>query len=53
MTIWGAALTWLWSMISTGVQAWAPARASTSRAKGAITASVSMSGLPSSRLIHW
>ena len=53
MTLWWAALTWLWSMISTGVQAWAPARASTSRAKGAITASVSMSGLPSSRLIHW
>jgi hypothetical protein len=40
-------------MISTSVCAWALARASTSRAKGAITSSMSMSGLASRRLIHW
>src|SRR3982750_1503352 len=53
ITIWWVALTWLWSMISTSVCAWALARASTSRANGAITSPVSMSGLASRRLIHW
>src|SRR3954452_20028324 len=45
ITIWCVALTWLWSMISTSVCTCALARASTSRAKGAITSPVSMSEL--------
>src|SRR4051812_21716470 len=53
ITIWCVALTWLWSMISTSVCTCALARASTSRAKGAITSPVSMSELASRRLIHW
>src|SRR3954467_11009848 len=53
ITIWCVALTWLWSMISPSVCTCALARASTSRAKGAITSPVSMSALASRRLIHW
>src|SRR5215218_9701576 len=45
ITIWCSALIWLWSMINTRVRPLAPARASTSRANGAIISSVSIESI--------